>query len=275
MLKFSHSSARVSSPSGKPVDWSSVTHLAIGAHPDDLEFMAGHGIVQCMSQVMDKNSKRGFAGVTVASGAEDQVLKEVRRKEQEEAARLGDYKAIVTLDHLSRELKLGNRTALVEDLKEILSQVRLEVLYTHNPMDKHDTHVAVCVSVIEALRALPADRHPKLVYGCEVWRGLDWLIDQQKSILDVSAGEDLLRDLMKVYKSQLADKAYDEAVMGRKRSNATFLDARAKDQMKYCEYALDMTPLIRDPNLSVMGWVGSHLQAFGDDVNQRLKRFLG
>ncbi len=270
MSSFSQNGARATSPLGGEVAWNEITHLAIGAHPDDLEFMAGHGIVQCE----EPNAKsRGFGGVTVAAGAEDATMKQVRRLEQEAAAKLGGYKAIVTLDHLSRALKLGDRTSLVEDLKTILRQVKLEVLYTHNPMDKHDTHVAVCLSVIEALRALPPEKHPKVVYGCEVWRGLDWLMDNDKIPLDVSNGEPLLRKLMAVYKSQLVDKAYDEAVLGRKRSNATFLDARASDQMKLCEYAVDMTPLIRDPKLSVETWVHSHIKDFESDVMGRLKRF--
>jgi len=35
-----------------------VTHLGIGAHADDLEIMAAHGILECY-----RNPLRGFAGV--------------------------------------------------------------------------------------------------------------------------------------------------------------------------------------------------------------------
>ena len=264
MITFSQKGANVYVPNGQNPAWDQITHMAIGAHPDDVEFMSGHGIVECSPQMA--TTMRGFGAVTVAAGAENQAMRDTRRREQEEAAKLGSYKAVVTLDHSSRELKLGSRAPLVEYLKKILSQVKLHVLYTHNPMDKHDTHVAVCLSVIEAVRALPEERRPKLIYGCEVWRGLDWLVDNEKVLLDVSGGELLLKKLMAVYKSQLVEKAYDEAVMGRKRANATFLDARAKDSMKYCEYALDMTPLARDSSLSVASWVQSHLKDFEDDV---------
>ena len=40
------------------------THLAVGAHPDDLEFMALHGILACQGQ-----SDRWFCGVTCTNGA--------------------------------------------------------------------------------------------------------------------------------------------------------------------------------------------------------------
>jgi len=40
------------------------THLAIGAHQDDIEFMALHGILQCYN-----DPDRWFTGVTVTDGA--------------------------------------------------------------------------------------------------------------------------------------------------------------------------------------------------------------
>ena len=39
------------------------THLAVGAHQDDIEFMAMHGILECFRQ-----ADKWFAGVTVTDG---------------------------------------------------------------------------------------------------------------------------------------------------------------------------------------------------------------
>ncbi len=39
------------------------THLAIGAHQDDIEFMALHGILQCFNQ-----DDRWFSGITITDG---------------------------------------------------------------------------------------------------------------------------------------------------------------------------------------------------------------
>ena len=73
------------------------THLGIGAHPDDLEFMALHGILACYER-----PDRWFAGVTVTDGRgsvragrfaewSDEQLVAERRREQETAARIGQY----------------------------------------------------------------------------------------------------------------------------------------------------------------------------------------
>ena len=48
-MKFSKQGSCLFIPDGKPVDeaFSRVTHLAVGAHQDDIEFMAFHGALTC------------------------------------------------------------------------------------------------------------------------------------------------------------------------------------------------------------------------------------
>ena len=50
-----------------------------------------------------------------------------------------------------------------------------------------------CAAGIRALRDLPPECRPKVVHGCEGWRGLDWLDDGIKVIQDVS-GHDYFLD---------------------------------------------------------------------------------
>ena len=45
--------------------------------------------------------------------------------------------------------------------------------------------------VIQALRKLSADARPEHLYGCEVWRDLDWTIDEDKVVFDVEGHESL------------------------------------------------------------------------------------
>ena len=60
-----------------------------------------------------------------------------------------------------------------------------EIVYTHNLADKHDTHVAVALRTIAPSAACrPAS--PEKVYSLEVWRGLDWLCDEDKVCFDTS-----------------------------------------------------------------------------------------
>ena len=66
--------------------------------------------------------------------------------------------------------------ASVEDILALLQAAQPEVVYTHNLADKHDTHVGVTIKTIEAIRALPAAERPTHLFGCEVWRDLDWMV---------------------------------------------------------------------------------------------------
>ncbi len=61
------------------------------------------------------------------------------------------------------------------------------------------------------------------MYGCEVWRDLDWLNDDEKVLLDCSQHQNIARALSSVFDSQIiGGKRYDLAVEGRRAANATF-----------------------------------------------------
>lgn len=248
-----------------------VTHVAIGAHPDDLEFMAGHAVVECFEKL-----DRRFLGIVACSGAKDEETARVRWEEQCEAARLGKYAAVISFGLESTPLKQGVTKDFEKQLHPLFrAGLSRPVLYTHNPFDKHDTHVGVMRAVIKTLRALPLSQRPEHFFGCEVWRGLDWLPPSRKVLLDVTGGEHLLMDLMKVYRSQIAEKAYDEATMGRKRANATYLDAYSGDSMKFCEYAVDMTELLAADGPTLEAWTKAILDEFAEDVRERLLKSKG
>ena len=138
-----------------------ITHLGIGAHQDDLEFMAFHGILECFA-----SEAKWFGGVTCTNGAgsartgttqhfTDAQMMAVRRKEQNTAAMVGQYGVMIQLDYPSSAVKSPTDTALKNDLKQILAATRPEIVYTHNPADKHDTHIGVVVAALQAMRELP------------------------------------------------------------------------------------------------------------------------
>jgi LmbE family N-acetylglucosaminyl deacetylase len=246
------------------------THLGIGAHQDDLEFMAFHGISACYGR-----EDRWFTGVTCTDGAGSpragrfatktaQELCRIRREEQNRAAHLGKYSAILQLDYSSTGLKEPGHPAarrLEEDLFEILRAAQPEVVYTHNPADKHGTHLAVLWPALRALRRLPGGEQPH-VYGCEVWRDLDWLPEEHKVRLEVSEHGDLAAQLNAVFESQLTGKRYDLAVLGRRRAHATFDDSHATDQSQAVTLAMDLTPLLHQPDLHPGLYLKQILQKF-------------
>jgi LmbE family N-acetylglucosaminyl deacetylase len=165
------------------------------------------------------------------------------------------------------------QTGPQDDLVSILEIAQPEVAYTHNPADKHDTHVAAFLRALAALRSLPRDTRPAEVYGCEVWRDLDWLPDEYKIAFDVSAQPELQSALLEVFDSQISGgKRYDLATLGRRRANATYFSSHGTDTATSMIYAMDLTPLAKDVGLDVKQYVQGHIERFGEKVEETLDK---
>jgi len=255
------------------------THMAISAHQDDIEIMAAAPVLECFQQ-----DDRWFTGVVVTDGAgsprddlyarfSDEEMRRVRAKEQRKAAFVGEYAAQVLLDYPSRVIKDPADRHLVEDLAALLQIAHPQHVYTHNLADKHDTHVAVALRVIEAIRSLPPAERPQTLYGCEVWRDLDWMVDDGKVAFDLTAHENLQAALLGVFDSQICGgKRYDLATMGRRRAHATYFESHGVDQTQGLSYAMDLTPLIQDPPKPIQPFVRDLIEAFACDVTNRIQR---
>jgi LmbE family N-acetylglucosaminyl deacetylase len=160
----------------------------------------------------------------------------------------------------------------VDDLEAVLKAARPGVVYTHNPFDKHATHVGVLLATLDAIRRLPADERPRRVLGCEVWRGLDWLPDDLKIVQPLDAHPDLAAALAQAFDSQTAGgKRYDLAVEGRRRANATFLDSHAADATGRAAYAIDLTGLTAEDASDVEAFCRGVLDHFGSEIIQTLR----
>src|SRR5512138_2101994 len=102
-MNLSMQTAEVYVPDGLPEReaLARTTHMAIGAHQDDLEIMALEGILAGFG-----SADRWFLGVVVTNGAgsarddlyanyTDDEMRAVRRREQKKAAVVGEYAAVV------------------------------------------------------------------------------------------------------------------------------------------------------------------------------------
>ena len=283
-MKFHNSTAEIFVPDGLPVARAlrRITHLGIGAHQDDLEFMAFHGILECYA-----DDKKWFAGVTCTNGSgsarvgkyenfSDAQMMAVRRREQNQAAKTGRFGAMIQLDYPSSAVKSPTDAALKNDLKKILAATRPQIVYTHNPADKHDTHIGVVVAALQAMRELPHGRRPLSVIGCEVWRNLDWLADADKVLMDVSGHDQFAAKLNGLFDSQIAGgKRYDLATLGRRSANATFFESHATDAATQLIFGMDLTPLVADESKDIANYVTRFVEKFRDDVRTKLNRRLG
>lgn len=280
-MKLTRETAEIYIPDNQPTPMAleRTTHLAIGAHQDDLEIMAVAPILDCFQQ-----SDRWFTGVVVTDGRgsprdgvyrnyTDEQMRLVRFQEQRKAAFIGEYAAQVMLDHPSSVVKDGSNQTVVDDLLTILKTCRPDYVYTHNLADKHDTHIGVALRTVTAIRRLPTSERPKKLFGCEVWRGLDWMLDDDKIGFDLSGQQNMQSALVAVFDSQISGgKRYDLALEGRKRANATYFQSHSVDAASGVSLAMDMTPLIQDDAREPLVFIRELLQHFTDDVETRLKR---
>ena len=252
-----------------------LTHLGIGAHQDDLEIMALHGILECY-----KNPAQHFGGITCTSGSgsprtgayvscSDEEMKQRRQEEQCQAARIGEYLFVAQLGFSSAAVQDSRNTQLADALHELLRQLHPQVIYTHHPLDKHPTHRAVCRAVIEALRRLPKRQHPVQLLGGEVWRSLDWVTDEDKVILDVSAHPELSEKLISIFDSQISGgKRYDLATQGRRRANATYATPHTIDQSTLASYAIDLMPLLKNNHLTLQEFALGFVDQFRKEIQE-------
>jgi len=256
------------------------THLCVAAHQDDIEIMAHSGIAECFG-----STTKFFTGVVATNGAgsprtghyagfTDEQMQAVRRKEQRMAADIGRYNLQLQLAHPSVALKTPRQPDVHADLKLIFGSCRPEIVYLHNPADKHETHIALFLRCIEAIRALPFKQRPVKVVGCEVWRDLDWVVDTDKVALDASHRPELALPLLQVFDSQVGGgKRYDLAAIGRRAANATFHTSHQTDQMSAIVWAIDLTPLVINPRLDIRAFVAAYIDRLKEDVDTRLAKF--
>lgn len=282
-MKLIRPTAEFFVPDQKPLDEAikRTTHMSIAAHQDDIEIMAYDGILACFNQ-----PSKWFFGVVVTNGSgsardgvyaqyTDEQMIDIRRIEQKKAAYIGEFGLLATLDHPSKNVKDPKNFDIEEELKMLLDKAQPEILYTHNLADKHDTHIGVTTKVIRAIRKLDKAKRPKKVYGCEVWRDLDWMLDDEKVRFNVSEHPNLAASLVEVFDSQIAGgKRYDLATMGRRLANATYSESHAIDKASAMSFAMDLTPLIENDALDITTYVLNYIERFKQDVKDRIGKML-
>ncbi len=235
------------------------SHLAIVAHQDDAEIIGYSGIQACFQQ-----QDQWFSTITMTNGGgasrggryrdvSNDALSEIRQSEQEKAAVIGEYAFCQQWQCSSQRLKENSEQA-TQQLAETLAEMKPSVIYTHNPFDRHATHVTVMKITLAALQRVIGqnpDYQPTL-FGVEVWGSLDWLPDHYRIELDCSKMPNLEQALIGVHDSQIdGNKGYDTAVLGRRRANATFASTHSEDQFQSVNLAIDLTQvLIGDASLS-------------------------
>jgi LmbE family N-acetylglucosaminyl deacetylase len=262
-------------PDGSPLEHAlaRTTHLGIGAHPDDLEIMAFHGISHCYP-----SADAWFSGIVLCDGAgsprsgdyadySDTEMAATRLGEQRRAAEIGRYSLQAQLGYASAALASAEQESVVAELLELLQATQPRVVYLHNLADSHATHVNAALCCLEALRRLPSAARPQQVWGMEVWRGLDWLPAEFKVALPINDPAGLQQQLIAAHQSQVAGgKHYDRAVLARQTANATFGASDAVDRDSACALAMDLQALLLQDGPSPAQYLEQVLIRFAEQI---------
>ena len=256
------------------------TDLCFSAHQDDIEIMAYGPIAKCY-----RDKDNWFTGVVITDGAgsprsgiyenyTNDEMKLIRIEEQRNAGVVGEYAATILLGYPSSVVKGKEKSDIKEDIKAIIREAKPETIYVHNLADKHATHVACAVTVLDAIRELEKEYRPNKILGLEVWRGLDWMVDSEKVCLDTSKYPNVEAAVLGVYDSQISGgKRYDLAAVGRRLANATFFESHDVDDMTSMSYAMDLTPLM-ESNISYTEYVNKYIESFKTNVNDMIDKFV-
>lgn len=270
-MEFIKGGSEVFVPDGKDINEAldRTTHMAISAHQDDIEIMAYQGIAECFN-----NNSKWFTGIVVTDGAgsskgesyssfSDEEFVNIRKLEQKKAAFVGEYSLVAMLNHTSSQAKDPCNTEIIKELKMLISRAKPDIIYTHNLFDRHKTHLSIALKVINAIRELPPLERPKKLYGCEVWRSLDWLVLSDRVIFDASTNPNIASALIEVYNSQISgSKEYHKATIGRRHANATFYSSNSSDSIENSILGMELTPLIIDPSLDIITFAQGFIERF-------------
>ena len=116
--------------------------LAIGAHPDDIEFGCGGSLAYLSS----KNHK---INLFVLTKGEIGGSGEVRKKEQENSSKLLNAKIFWSK---FSDTKIPFEKDLIDAIESIIKITKPDLIFSHFPLDSHQDHQRVGQAVITAAR---------------------------------------------------------------------------------------------------------------------------
>jgi LmbE family N-acetylglucosaminyl deacetylase len=123
-----------------------VNVLAIGAHPDDIEYGCGG--------MLAKYARRGHAVyVFVASDGALGGDADVRRREQDESARILGVRKVFWGNYRDTEVPLSRD--LIVRLETVIREVEPRMIFVNSPEDTHQDHRNLAQCAMSATRYVP------------------------------------------------------------------------------------------------------------------------
>lgn len=192
--------------------------LVIAPHPDDEVFGCG-GTMSLL--------RRGGTTVTIiivtngAQNGDNTVgnLVEIRAEESRSAAKVLGLDAPIFWGLPDREVKYGE--VLIGRLVEAILETTADLVFIPSPTEWHPDHQAIAFAGAEAVRRLGGKRQAAFY---EVGAPLP----SPNLIHDITSADELKRQAMRCFRSQLQEQPYDTRVSGMNSFRALNLGAQAK-----------------------------------------------
>ena len=205
----------------------------------------------------------------------------MRQHEQREAAQL-THTPVIQFKYPSAasngHMGLQKQQEVARAISSIFSATPdVARVYGHNPLDKHDTHLATLACMLSGLRAAASDT-PKLahVYGMEVWGGLTTVEPLVKKFPLSKTVLQQLKDVIAVYKSQILGQGrhYEDATDYRYRAHGAYTSSpHSSEPPNGIGLALDMTELVRDGSPDLLGYIKKIMDRARDLKMEQAKSF--
>ena len=119
------------------------------------------------------------------------------------------------------------------------------------------------------------EERPEKLYGCEVWRDLDWMVDADKTVFELNGHDNIAAALLGVFDWPIAGgKRYDLATFGWRRAHATYHQSHGVDAAQMINFGMDVTPLMQDASLDIAAFVEERIARFSKDVSASIGKSL-
>lgn len=198
------------------------TVLAVGAHPDDMEFGASGTVAKFIEEGWD-----GYYVIATdgSRGSKDpkmthEQLSQVRKEEQLAAAKILGLKDVFFLDHT--DTQLAPDQFLKEEIVRIIRTVRPTIVITMDPtfyyyagdnygFVNHTDHRAVGLATLDSVFPMARDRltfPQQEKEGLSPWRAEElWLVSfiEPRHVVDITATWEKKLAALKAHTSQFED----------------------------------------------------------------------
>ena len=190
--------------------------LAIGAHPDDIEYGCGGTLLKC--------SRRGHdIYLYVATAGDFGGDPSVRMKEQEASAQKIGARHIFWGGYKDTQIPMSQD--LIASLEEVVRQVEPDFIFVHYPDDTHQDHRSLAQATITATR---------YARNFLFYEGLTTQNFNPSVYVDIEETLDGKFELLKLHRSQVAKtNIADMTVLELARSTANFRGIQGR--VKYAE----------------------------------------